>query len=148
MEEQFRFLIPWLITVLRYFIIAGIPFLLMYIFFPKVFSPNKIQSKQAKRKDYRREILHSMQTTLILAGTGFLILKTPLKGFTQTYDRLSEYPLWWVPVSVLLALILHDTYFYWMHRAVHHPKLYKRVHLTAPQIGEPLPVGLLFLSLF
>jgi sterol desaturase/sphingolipid hydroxylase (fatty acid hydroxylase superfamily) len=139
MQDNFQYFIPIILNISRYFLFAGIPFLIFYILFPDAFSKNKIQLKLAKRKDFIREILHSLQTTFVLAGVGLLILQTPLKKYTQFYDKLSDYPLWWVPVSVLLALLIHDTYFYWMHRAVHHPSLYKRVHLVHHKSVNPSP---------
>lgn len=119
--------------------LAGIPFLIFYILYPAVFSKNKIQGRSAKRKDFLREIRQSLQATFILAGVALLILKTPLVDYTQYYNDLSDYPSWWLPVSVLLALIVHDTYFYWMHRMVHHPKLFRRVHLVYHKSVNPSP---------
>ena len=40
----------------------------------------------------------------------------------------SDYPLWWLPVSVLVYLVLHDTWFYWTHRWMHRPRLFKIAH--------------------
>jgi sterol desaturase/sphingolipid hydroxylase (fatty acid hydroxylase superfamily) len=82
-----------------------------------------------------------MQTIMILAGVGLLILKSPLKGYTQFYANISDYPLWWIPVSVILSLIIHDTYFYWMHRFVHHPKLFKHIHLVHHKSINPSPLA-------
>jgi len=139
MKESLEYILPVIVNMSRYFIFAGIPFLIIYILFPDKFSKNKIQSKFAKRKDFIREILHSMQTTFILTGIGLLILKTPLREYTQVYTNLTEYSLWWIPLSVVVALIIHDTYFYWMHRTVHHPRFYKRVHLLHHKSVNPSP---------
>ncbi|MEM6768436.1 MAG: sterol desaturase family protein [Bacteroidota bacterium] len=139
MNELAPVLAPLVINFLRYFLLAGIPFLIFYILYPNVFSRNKIQKRLAKRKDFIREILHSMQTTLILVAVGLSILLTPLKEYTAFYHDISAYPLWWIPVSILLGLILHDTYFYWMHRTVHHPRLFKRVHLLHHKSVNPSP---------
>ena len=131
--------IPFVINIIRYFIMAGIPFLIFYKLFPEVFSKNKIQDRYAKQKDFIREIIHSLQTTLIILVVGILVLKTPLVEFTLVYKNLFDYPLWWVPLSVLLTLFLHDTYFYWMHRFMHHPRVYKRVHLVHHKSVNPSP---------
>lgn len=139
MADYIDYLIPLIINVARYFLLAGIPFLIFYIFFPQAFSNSKIQARLAKRKDFLREIAHSLQTNLILAGVALLILKTPLSSYTQFYSDAGDYPLWWIPVSALLALLVHDTYFYWMHRLVHHPKLYRQVHKVHHQSINPSP---------
>ena len=50
------------------------------------------------------------------------------RGWTSIYTDPHAYPLWWMPVSLLLYLIAHDTWFYWTHRAMHLPGLFKRMH--------------------
>lgn len=139
METNIQYLLPIAINVARYFLFAGIPFLIFYLLFPDKFSKNKIQVRFARRKDFLREILHSMQTTFILAGVSLLIIHSPLRNYTQIYDSISAYPIWWIPVSVLLGLIVHDTYFYWMHRTVHHPRLFRRIHLLHHKSVNPSP---------
>ena len=57
----------------------------------------------------------------------------------RVYSDINSYALWWIPLSIFLALILHDTYFYWMHRAVHHPRLFKYVHITHHTSTNPSP---------
>ena len=139
MEMKLNYWIPFLINVFRYFIMAGIPFLIFYILFPDFFSKNKIQDRLAKQKDFIREIIQSIQTTLVIILIGIIIVKSPLATFTLIYKDLYAYPLWWVPISLLLALILHDTYFYWMHRLIHHPSIFKKVHLVHHKSVNPSP---------
>lgn len=139
MKDMLPYILPVGISLSRYFIIAGTFFLIFYILFPKRFIKNKIQTNWAKNKDFIREILHSVQTTFILAAVGLTILRTPLRAYTAVYDDISSFPLWYAPVSVVLALIMHDTYFYWMHRTVHHPKLFKTIHLLHHKSLNPSP---------
>ena len=49
-------------------------------------------------------------------------------GWTRIYEDAGEWPLWWLPVSFLLCLAVHDTWFYWTHRLMHHPALFRRIH--------------------
>lgn len=139
MNDNIQIILPWIISVVRYFVLAGIPFLIFYKLFPRLFSRNKIQSRIARKKDFIREILHSVQSSLIIAGMGLLFLKTSLREYTQVYDQLGQYPFWWIPLSVLLGLVIHDTYFYWMHRTVHHPSLFGVIHKVHHQSVNPSP---------
>jgi sterol desaturase/sphingolipid hydroxylase (fatty acid hydroxylase superfamily) len=50
------------------------------------------------------------------------------RGMTQIYTDPAAYPLWYLPVSVLLYLFIHDTWFFWTHRWMHIPKWFRRVH--------------------
>lgn len=127
------------ISAVRYFVIAGLPFLLFYKVFSGRFGTSKIQDRQADRKDFFREILHSMQTTMVFTVIAMLVLFTPLKHHTLIYDKLSDYTVWWVPLSLILSLIIHDTYFYWMHRLLHHKKLFRLTHLVHHKSVNPSP---------
>ncbi len=49
-------------------------------------------------------------------------------GWTQIYSDLGAYPLWYLPVSLLLYLLAHDTWFYWTHRWMHRPKWFRIAH--------------------
>lgn len=127
------------ISAFRYFIIAGIPFLVFYKLLSSKFSKSKIQSKQASKKDFKREILHSMQSTAIMSVIAFLVLFTPVKDYTLVYTELTAYGIWYIPLSIILSLIIHDTYFYWMHRLLHHPKFFKHTHLVHHKSVNPSP---------
>ena len=49
-------------------------------------------------------------------------------GWTRIYTAADDWPLWWMPVSFLLCLALHDAWFYWTHRLMHNPGLFRRIH--------------------
>jgi lathosterol oxidase len=139
MEQIIRIAFPFAFNILKYFLLAGIPFLIFYKLYQNHFSKNKIQEKSAKRKDFIREVLHSMQATIVIVLVSFIFFLTPLRGYTQIYENLADFPTWWIPVSLFLSLVIHDTYFYWMHRTLHHPKLYKKTHLVHHQSTNPSP---------
>lgn len=126
-------------TLARYFVIAGIPFILFYILFRDRFRKNKIQPRQARRKDFVREVLYSIMSSGVLSAEAALVLFTPLRQYTLIYVKADEYPLWWIPMSLVISLVIHDTYFYWMHRAVHHPAIFRFVHLVHHQSVNPSP---------
>lgn len=134
-----QYLSPLITNLVKYFIFAGVPFLIFYKLYPNTFSKGKIQSRWANKKNFIREILHSIQMIFISTVLVVAILKSPLKDYTLFYNTKSDYSIWWVPISVLLALIVHDSYFYWMHRTIHHPRLYKKVHFLHHKSINPSP---------
>lgn len=50
------------------------------------------------------------------------------RGWTLIYADVAQYPLWYLPLSVLLYLFAHDTWFYWTHRWMHTPRLFRIAH--------------------
>jgi Sterol desaturase len=129
----------FLLTIVRYFTIAGLFFLVFYLLFPKSLLRNKIQSRLAGKADFLREILHSSISSFVLAITAILSLSEALRPYTLIYTGIHDYPLIWIPVSLLLTLAVHDTYFYWMHRILHHKKLFKLTHLVHHKSTNPSP---------
>jgi len=50
------------------------------------------------------------------------------RGWTRIYTDLHAFPLWYLPLSVLLYLFAHDTWFYWTHRLMHRPRWFRVAH--------------------
>ena len=126
-------------TLLRYFVLAGIPFIIVYVAFFHRFGRSKIQGRNATKKDFFREILHSSTSSIVLSGIAAILFFTPARSYTQLYTDLSQYPIWWVPVSIVLSLVIHDTYFYWMHRLLHHKRIFRFTHLLHHRSVNPSP---------
>lgn len=77
----------------------------------------------------RSEIRWSLISAFIYAApAGVLAWGWQERGWTRIYSDVSDYPLWWLPVSVILYLFVHDTWFYWTHRLMHVPRIYTRMH--------------------
>lgn len=127
------------ISAIRYFIIAGIPFIVYYKLRRKSISHAKIQYRSAGHQDFIREIMYSMGSIVVFTVIFYLALYTPFKGLTRVYSSLSDYPIWWIFASVALSLIIHDTYFYWLHRVLHHPALFRYTHLLHHKSTNPSP---------
>ena len=124
----------------RYFIVAGVAFLLCYVFFRQTRASRKIQLKFPENKDYLREILHSISTILIFALVPLFLLKNPeIRSYTTFYLKISDYGWIWFFLAFPVMFIMHDTYCYWMHRLMHHPRLFKLFHLVHHRSTNPSP---------
>ena len=49
-------------------------------------------------------------------------------SWTRIYTDVSERTLWWLPLSLLIYLFVHDTWFYWTHRWMHRPRVFAIAH--------------------
>lgn len=138
-QTDFFSLFTWffLETSGRYVLIAGIAFLLTYVLFKNRLK-TKIQANLPLAKDYKREIGYSILTSLIfglILVLTFLIFKDQL----ALKDKITIHQLYFQPLWLILMAFLHDTYFYWTHRAMHHPRLFKLFHLTHHRSTNPTP---------
>jgi Delta7-sterol 5-desaturase len=114
-------------VVVRYYILAGL--------FHWIFSPQKLKWKdrytyqnKPQQKQYFYEMGWSIVTSVIFAlmAAGLLLLWQ--RGYTPLYAEFSSRDWWYVPASILLALLLHETMYYWLHRWMHFPTIFKWVH--------------------
>lgn len=55
------------------------------------------------------------------------------KGYTKIYPRFSDHGPWLGVAGFFILLIIDDTWFYWWHRLLHHPVLFRYVHVVHHQ---------------
>jgi lathosterol oxidase len=124
----------------RYFLFAGIAFLIGYVLFRKQLKGQKIQQRYPKANQYFREIGYSLITMSFFAFLPLFLIKNPdIRPYTTYYTDIKTYGWFYFYFAFILMLIIHDTYFYWMHRLMHHPKLFKYFHLVHHQSTNPSP---------
>jgi ring-1,2-phenylacetyl-CoA epoxidase subunit PaaE len=109
--------------------IMSIAYLIFWFLFSKKLANRKIQlSKRAGWPQIKEEIL---ATVISFAGsTAFTILLLTLKdsGTAKFYTETGKYGIGYEVLTVVVMLIAGDAWFYWCHRAMHHPSIYKYVH--------------------
>ncbi|WP_326525323.1 sterol desaturase family protein [Sphingomonas sp.] len=77
----------------------------------------------------RREIGWSLASAAIYGiPAGVVAWGWREQGWTLIYTDWDAWPIWYLPVSVLLYLIVQDAWFYWTHRWMHRPAVFRRVH--------------------
>lgn len=125
---------------LRYFFIAGFAFLFFYVLFKTYFSGIKIQKSAPTLSDYQRDVFFSIISIIIFASLPVIFLKNDkIRPFTQFYVNISDHGWIYFFLAFPLMILIHDTYFYWTHRLMHHPRLFKLFHLTHHKSTNPTP---------
>lgn len=123
----------------RYVLVAGIPFVIFYVIFRKQEILKKIQHDFPQRKDYAREIFYSVSSMVIFTFVVWVVLFSPLTNYTLIYRDFSDYPRWYYFLSFPMIFVLHDTWFYWTHRLMHHRRLFRYFHLMHHKSTNPSP---------
>ena len=124
----------------KYFFIAGPAFLIFYILLKKKIRYKKIQLKFPKRSDYGREIFFSTLSVIIFSFPPlFLLYVDSIRPYTTFYTTICNYGWLYFIAAFPIMIFLHDAYFYWMHRLMHHPKLFKILHLVHHKSHNPSP---------
>jgi Delta7-sterol 5-desaturase len=127
------------VILLRYLILALLGYLIFYVIFRKRWQHKRIQLKFPAANDYGREAGYSVITAIIFTVVGYLTFMTPFKQFTQVYTSIADFGIGYFLVSIVLLLVVHDTYFYWTHRAMHHPVVFRYAHLVHHKSTNPSP---------
>ncbi len=127
------------IIAVRYMMISGLFYWLLWGRSQDKVHAMKLMEGQPKPGMVRREISWSLLSSFIYAAPAAVVIELWRAGGTAVYTDIHAYPLWYVPASVLIYLFLHDTYFYWTHRLMHHKKLFKIMHRVHHESRPPTP---------
>ena len=123
----------------RYFIVALIGFMLFYVIFRRKYFYLKIQQKFPQNKDYIRELFYSIVTMSIFSLIVFVLNSPPIAEQTTRYQSIETYGWAYYFCVFPVLFIMHDLYFYIMHRIMHHPALFKYIHLVHHKSTNPSP---------
>ena len=121
----------------RYLIAAGVLTLFLLVF-RSWSDARRIQRKrQASRADYIREVLSSFRTVIVFAFVTLATLVGREVGLIEL--KLESAPLFTVAWQFALIVLVHDAYFYWIHRAMHTKALFRISHLHHHKSRTPTP---------
>ncbi len=141
--EQFGWLpasfLGGLVIFLRYALFAGIGYGIFYYWKRRNYVHRKIQQKLPSWKAIQHEIGHSLVSAVVFSLVVLGIYGLKLLGWSKIYLDAAAYGWWYLLLSFVVLVVVHDAYFYWMHRAMHHPKLFRVFHLVHHRSNNPTP---------
>ncbi len=132
-------LINLLIPGLGYILTAGLAYFIWYKWLLNKARKKKLQPAIPVNQVIQLEVIYSVRSFLIWTVFGLLIIVAILNGFTKIYLEINEFGWPYLFFSIIILIFIHDTYFYWTHRLMHHPKVYKYTHRTHHKFSNPTP---------
>lgn len=132
-----------IINIVRYLILTGLAYRVFWKYGAEKFIDKKIPSR-VKRKEsppllVKLEIRYSLITMLMVALILTLIKLMGQYNLNQIYYQVSDYGWVYFVLTIPLMLLIHDAYFYFLHRTLHHRKLYKKFHVIHHLSVNPTP---------
>jgi lathosterol oxidase len=82
------------------------------------------------------EVFNSALSVMLYNGVQ-LVARIGVLAFGYVVTLNNPLPLWEVVLSFPLVLIVHDAYFYWTHRWMHHPALFRIFHWEHHKSAAP-----------
>ncbi|HXI86492.1 MAG TPA: sterol desaturase family protein [Parvularculaceae bacterium] len=125
--------------LIRYLIGAGGVFLVVNLALRGPLAGRKIRKNSPQFPQMRREFLSSLRTAGIFAIAGLIAYFGRKAGIIHTYAAPGERGWLYFAFSITALIVLHDAWFYWTHRLIHHPALFKRWHGLHHKSKNPSP---------
>lgn len=127
----------------RYALFAGGALALTKMF-DKHLAARRIQKQAFQNAQLIRELSWSLVTIVIFAGLAAVAIATRgMIGPPGLYTDIDQHGWLWFALSVPIALLLHDAYFYWTHRLLHHPRVMSLWHAVHHKSHNPSPLAAL-----
>jgi Delta7-sterol 5-desaturase len=125
--------------LLRYLLAAGLVWLLVQRLLARRLAGRLILPGVPAAGQVRREIAYSLSTVAIFAANGLVIWLLAEAGVLRLYSQVAAHGWAWWWASLLLIVLAHDAWFYWTHRALHHPRWFGGVHGRHHASRHPTP---------
>jgi Delta7-sterol 5-desaturase len=128
-----------------YFRFTILSFLIFWVLFGHQLAHFRIQPRaRTKTKIIIREIGYNFSTFAVIGTINWLFDRIiPGDRYGLFYDNyylnISDRGWLYLITSIFLMLVFDDTYFYWIHRLLHHPMLFYRVHKIHHTSIDPNP---------
>jgi sterol desaturase/sphingolipid hydroxylase (fatty acid hydroxylase superfamily) len=123
----------------RYLILAAVSFVVFYWLLRKPLRSRRIQQRFPLWKDYGRDFLFSVISIVIFSSMAYLVIGVWKEENHFIYGNFSQLGMAYHVLSFVWLFFLHDAYFYWIHRLMHHPVIFKHVHLVHHYSTNPSP---------
>ncbi len=127
------------IIIARYFAIAGFFHYFLWMRPEEKVQASRLTRHEPTKETIRHEIVMSCISSFIYAAPAAAVMFMWEQGGTALYSDLSLLDLAYIPASIVIFLLANDAFFYWTHRAMHHPKLYPIMHRTHHKSLQPTP---------
>jgi len=119
----------------RYLMLAVAAFLAWYARRAR----GKLHPAMPRAADIRREIAYSMAAFVIFGLINAVIFGYGIVPYTQLYFRVADHGWLYFWLSIPLMILVHDTWFYWIHRLMHTRALFRLFHGVHHLSRNPTP---------
>jgi sterol desaturase/sphingolipid hydroxylase (fatty acid hydroxylase superfamily) len=129
----------WLVDTGRYLVAAALMAAIVAVFWRSGLAREKLQARTATGGDIRREILASLRSAMIFSLMGAALFVAMQREWVTIYRDFTKAGPLYLVLTLVFMLLAHDAYFYWTHRAMHHPRLFRLFHRHHHLSHTPTP---------
>lgn len=125
----------------RYLVFAVLAYFIFYVWKKEYWRRLKIQPAPPRKKTVRMELVYSGVTIAIFTFVTWFLVFSPFRVHTRVYETKDKYGIAWFWLSVVICILMHDTYFYWTHRLMHWKKIFPYIHHIHHKSHNPTPLA-------
>lgn len=125
----------------RYILFPLIAYFICYRPGAKGLQKFKIQAAMPGKKQMRHELLYSFYSILIFSFILIIAYLLYSNGHTTIYTDINQYSYGYFFLTLVFMIVLHDTYFYWVHRLLHTKWFLKNIHWAHHRSVNPTPLA-------
>lgn len=128
------------IIAARYLIFSGLAYWLLWRRGGEKLRARRLNRDRPMRRVILQEIRLSLLSSGIYAAPAALALVAFLHGGTALYtDWRAHGGVPYILLSAFVYLAVQDTFYYWAHRLMHHPRLFAWMHAGHHRSRQPTP---------
>jgi lathosterol oxidase len=129
----------WFMDLMRYLVGAALIVAVLDLASPGWVRRRLVRIKNLVEGQQRREFAQSMLTVVVFSLVGTSVLVGHQLGLNKLYVVADAHGWIWLVASFFVFVALHDAWFYWTHRLMHHPHVFHRFHRTHHLSVAPTP---------
>jgi|CXWL01.1.fsa_nt_gi sterol desaturase/sphingolipid hydroxylase (fatty acid hydroxylase superfamily) len=133
----------WLLFVrtdiTRYAIFAIGVWIVLWVLLAPLLRGRKIRDTRPPAKQLALEFLISVRSVAIFSTIGLSTFLLERAGLLPGPATGAAWGPVWFWTSLVLMIVAHDAFFYWAHRLMHHPRIFRRFHRRHHKSMNPSP---------
>lgn len=113
--------------------------LVVWVVLGSLLASRKIRAEKPPARQLALEFAVSLRSLAIFSTIGALLFMVERAGYLPGPALAANWGMGWAIASFVLMVIGHDAYFYWTHRLVHDPRLFRAFHRRHHRSHNPSP---------
>src|SRR5215469_3105634 len=127
------------VNLRRYAIFAVGVWLVIWVALAPLLANRRIRPERPSWRQLLVEFLISLRSIAIFSTVGTLLFAMERAGLLPGPRLGASWGLPWAVAVFVLMVVAHDAYFYWTHRAMHDPRLFRAFHRRHHRSHNPSP---------
>lgn len=138
-EFAARWLLNISVDLRNYAIFAIATWFILWVLLARPLRSIKIRDETPPARQLLIEFAISLRSPAVFSTVGVLLFALERAGHLPGPARAAQWGTAWTVASLVLMIVAQDAYFYWTHRAMHDPRLFRAFHRRHHRSHNPSP---------